>query len=369
MKQGMLFVITIFFFKLVAQDKPTLPDTGISGVYEVLLGVNDLDYATKYFNEFGFTVIEESRMEAKDAKEIYDVDSGFRSIRMQNGEIDTHGLIRLIVWDKPLGPGVSYCPPETIGQRMAVMHTTDIFRINDIFVAARADGQKWLPTPPVADDLFGLDEGKKDFFNRPVMVREQGVYGAFFNHVFFQRYGYHIEGYGTINKKAPLRTSEFTHHDFIINAPSMESVAYLSTALGLKAEKEPVLDGDWQKGPKSVFKMADGDSHWYQGFVSPNNICGKLKFFIPTGFKNDRSQHQRLGELGITAHTFYTDKLTYVHQLLEEHNMKPKEIVKNEFGEESFMFKDQVGCTWQIIKKNSFKNKPSKELKFELTKR
>ncbi len=321
-----------------------IPDTGISGVYEVMLGTDDVTYAKKYFAEYGFRVIDSAIISSKEAQKIYGVNSRLRSYRLQNGTVDSHGLLRILEWENPLGEVVGYTPVETIGSRIAVMMTTDIFRLHDIYKTARDTGKKpWLSTEPVADDLFGLNTGEKDFFNRPVLVRENAVYGKFFNHIFFQRYGYEIPGYGTINKNSKLKTSEFTHHDFVINAKSMNQISYLTTALGLKAEAEPTVDGDWLKGPRRVFQMEPGYSHWYQGFVSPNNICGKLKFFIPRGDKTNKSKNQRIGEKGITLHSFYTAKLSFVHDLVASHeNLTSTIIQKNEFGEKSFILKDFV---------------------------
>lgn len=356
----LLFVCTQTFAQ-------TLPDTGISGVYEVMMGVKNRTEAIRYFGEFGFAVVDSAKISADRAQALYNVPSPLTSYRLQNGDVDSHGLLRIFVWEKPLGNGVGYSTPETIGSRMAVMKTSDIMRLYDIYSLARAAKQPWLPTEPIADDLFGLNkENKFDFFKRPALVRENAVYGEFFNHVFFQRSGYHIEGYGTINPKAPLKTSEFTHHDFFIQAENMEAISYLSTALGLKAEGAPEVDGDWLRGPKRVFMMEDGYTHWYQGFVSPNNICGKLKFFIPRAPKPNRSQHQRVGELGITLHSFYVPDLKKVHDLvLADKRLKATAIQRNEFGEWSFVFSDQTGCTWQIIEKKSVKKQPVKVLKVE----
>ncbi|MDB4293145.1 hypothetical protein N9954_07015 [Maribacter sp.] len=350
---------------LLAQE---LPDTGISGVYEVMIGVSDATYAKAYFADFGFKVIDSATITPKEAAKIYGVPSKLTSYRLQNGNIDSHGLLRILEWEEPLGEGVGYAPVETIGSRMAVMMTHDIFRLYDIYQTARDVGKKpWLPTEPIADDLFGLNTGERDFFKRPVLVRENAVYGAFFNHIFFQRYGYRIPGYGTVESNTKLKTSEFTHHDFVINAKSMEQIAYLQTALGLKAEEEPAIDGDWLKGPKRVFQMEPGYSHWYQGFVSPNNICGKMKFFIPRGDKTNKSEHQRIGEKGITLHSFYTPKLKMVHDLVLGHELNPSKIGQNEFGENSFVFTDTAGISWQIIEKTEpTKNTPVTELEFKL---
>ncbi len=346
-----------------------LPDTGISGLYEVMLGTDDAAYAKKYFADFGFKEVKKATISADEALKLYGVNSKLTSYRLQNGHTDSHGLVRVLEWEQPLGDGVGYAPVETIGSRIAVMMTHDIFRLYDIYQTARDVGKKlWLPTEPIADDLFGLNTGEKDFFNRPILVRENAVYGEFFNHIFFQRYGYEIPGYGTIENDTKLKTSEFTHHDFIINTSSMEAMDYLSTVLGLQAEEAPKLDGDWLKGPKRVFQMEPGFSHWYQGFVSPNNICGKMKFFIPNGTKTNKSDQQRVGEKGITLHSFYTPRLDMVYQLAENHEgLKITPVTKNEFNETSFIIRDTAGVTWQIIEKTQApKNTPKTELKFNL---
>jgi hypothetical protein len=364
----LFFFITLLFPPKMDAQNP-LPETGISGLYEVMLAVKDADFSIKYFNEYGFRVVDSVAISAAAALKLYGVNSALKTYRMQNGDMDSHGLLRLWVWEKPLGDGLGYVMPETIGQRMAVMKTTDIIRLYDLYMALRDKKEPWLPTEPIADDLFGLNKPEKlSFFQRPVLVRENAVYGAFFTHVFFQRYGYEIPGYGTINPDAPLKTSEFTHHDFFIKAKSMDEINYLSSALGLKAEKEPEIDGDFLQGPKRVFRMPDGYSHWYQGFVSPNNICGKLKFFIPRALKPDASEHQRVGELGMTMHSFHTPKLDMVYGLVKKDSrLTATAIVKNELGERCFNFSDQTGVSWQIIEKMTTKNKPAVKLDFKMT--
>lgn len=349
-----------------------LPDTGISGVYEVMIGSKDARQDIKYFKEFGFAVIDSGSMTEKEAFALYGVNSALKTYRMQNGSIDSHGLLRILEWAKPTGNGVGYAQPETIGQRMSVMLTTDVIRLVDIYQLERANQKQWLPFEPIFDDPLGINKGSKtqlDFFNRPVGVRETCVYGDFFNHVFFQRYGYTIEGYGTVGSHSPLKTSEFTHHDFMIKGDMNTVTKYYSEALGMKPEQaEAVIDGDWQKGPKRVFNMPDGYSHWYRGFVSPNNICGKLKFFVSRGVVPDRSENQKIGELGITLHSFYTSKLQMVYDLIKKQGIKPTLIMKNELKENCFVFVGTDSVAWQIIEKTQVpNNQPVKVLQFKKT--
>lgn len=365
MKKYIILIAIVFIYNVGVAQKNAIPNTGISGVYEVVMGATNAKYTIQYFNEFGFTVNDSAQLTKTQSIAIYGVASAAKIYRLQNGKIDSHGLLRIIEWEQPLGNGVGYAEPETVGQRMSVMLTSDIIRLEDIYKILRSQQLKWLPTVPVFDDPLRINKSNDiSFFKRSVGVRENAVYGELFNHVFFQRYGYTIPGYGTINENAALKTSEFTHHDFMILVDSMQQLMYLQTALGLKAEREPTTDGDYLKGPKATFLMPDGYSHQYQGFVSPNNICGKLKFFMASNKnKPNAAAHQRLGEPGITMHSFYTPKLSMVHDLVANHGLKPTMIQKNEFSEMSFVFRGPEGATWQIIEKMSTTNIPVTELK------
>ena len=155
-----------------------------------------------------------------------------------------------------------------------------------------------------------------------------------------------------------MQTSEFTHHDFIVKGDLAVVTEYYMSVLGLRAENEPVIDGDWQKGPGQVFLMEPGESHWYLGFVSPNNICGKLKFIAARDPEHvrDRSRHQRVGEPGITLHSLYTPVLEYVRELAVEHGLQPSPIMRNEFSERSFLFTGPDGVTWQILDQPHIEN-------------
>ena len=359
-KTGLLLTLTFLIaFDSFAQDSASeaIPDTGISGVYEVMIGTDDPDAVKSFLAQFGFALKDTGNFDAQQSKQLYGVDSALTSYRLQNHNVETHGLIRVLHWHKPTGMGVGYAQPETIGQRIMVMRTKDIFRLYDVFSDARQSGEKWLPTEPVYDDLYGMTEGNLNVLNRRVGVREMAVYGELVNLVFFQRYGYTIPDYGTIDSATPLKTSEITHNDFILpghsKADMHSQTDYYRDVLGFKPEGPVVLDGDWQKGPQKVFNMAPGTSHWYRGFVSPNNISGKLKFFVNPDGRPDRQLAQKPGQLGITLHSLYTENLDKVRGLAEQHQIDVTAVYANEFGERSVVISGPDGSTWQVLKPNS----------------
>ncbi|MBP6185267.1 MAG: hypothetical protein KA479_10025 [Saprospiraceae bacterium] len=324
--------------------------TGLSGVYEAVIGVEDLDYAMRYYGDLGFRLTGTGYLNKLAAEALYGVPSGVRSYRLQNGNMDSHGLIRLMVWDKPLGAGIGYSEPGTIGTRMMGMVTTDIYRLYDIYSGARKSGEAWMVAGPIKQDLLG-DDGPRDFFERPVVTRELAVYGKEWNHLFYQRYGYTVPGYGNIHVATKLATSEVTHHDFFIRVDSMAQLSYLEKILELEADGDPSLNGDWMEGPAVLYHLKPGDTYWFQSFQSTNNVCGKLRFFALLGGKPDRSAKQRLGYSGITAHTFFTPYLDKVWKAVAEANLRPTPIMPNEFAERCFVFRGPEGATWQIIER------------------
>ena len=152
----------------------------------MIIGVDAAGPSIDYFAEFGFRVVAEASLSAEEAQSLYAVDSSATVYRLQNGSIDAHGLLRIIEWESPLGPGVGFAPPETVGVRMAVMRTEDIVRLADVFGDLREQaGEPWLLAGPVYDDLYDATAGNPTISNRRVGVREMGVYGQDFNHVFF----------------------------------------------------------------------------------------------------------------------------------------------------------------------------------------
>jgi len=325
---------------------------GMSGVYEMLVGVTDLDYAIRYFSELGFRLVGTGYLNKLAAQALYGVPSGVKSYRLQNGKTDSHGLVRLLVWEQPLGPGVGYSEPGTIGSRMAGILTTDIFRLYDIYSEARKGGEPWLVRGPVSQDMLG-DGSAKSFFERPVTTRELAVYGSFCNHLYFQRYGYTVPGYGNIHMATRLATSEITHHDLFVKVDSMAQLRYLETVLGLEADGDASLNGEWMDGPTELYGLEAGETYWFQSFQSVNNIAGKLRFFVPTGGKPDRSARQRPGYEGITGHTFFTPYLDKVWADVAKAQLRPTPILPNEFGERCFVFRGPEGNTWQVLERKT----------------
>lgn len=326
--------------------------TGISGVYEAVIGVRDLEYAIRYYSELGYRLTSTGFLSKLAAENLYGVPSAVKAYRLQNGNTDSHGLIRLLVWEKPSGTGIGYTEPGAIGSRMTHMLTVDVLRLHDIYADARRGGEAWLVSPLVRRPLLG-DETGRSFFERPVADREFSVFSEWGNHLFAQRYGYTVPGLGNVHMASRLGTSEVIQHDLFVRLDSLPQLAYLTRVLGLLPEDEPASTGDWQTGMREHFFMKPGEAYLEQRFVSPNNISGKLRFLIPLQPKMDLSARQRPGFTGVTAHTFYTPFLDQLWKEATKAQLRPTPILPNEFGERCFVFRGPEGNTWQIIERLS----------------
>ena len=97
----------------------------IGGVYEVGVGVPDADAAVAFWRACGYRVGTEGGLGGAQAKALYGVDSGLRSIRLFHQDA-TAGLVRLMVWDRPVGAGLDMAPLRTHGCRWSVHRTDDI---------------------------------------------------------------------------------------------------------------------------------------------------------------------------------------------------------------------------------------------------
>lgn len=173
---GFLIIVMSCMISVQAEEINP-PNTGVSGVYEVMIGTDDGKSLMEFFGHFGFQQKQKGQLSGSNAQQLYGVDSELVSYRLQNGDVDSHGLIRILEWSNIQGQGVGYAQPETVGQRMLVMRSQDIFRLHDIFSDARKSGEKWLPTEPVYDDLYKMTDGKLNVLNRRIGVREMAAYG------------------------------------------------------------------------------------------------------------------------------------------------------------------------------------------------
>ena len=71
------------FSPLANEIKPAV--TGVSGVYEVMIGTDNAKDLIQLFSQFGFSVVKEGQYSAQKSQKLYGVNSVLNSYRLQNG--------------------------------------------------------------------------------------------------------------------------------------------------------------------------------------------------------------------------------------------------------------------------------------------
>ena len=104
----------------------TTEKSGLTGgIYDIGVGVTNLEAAKVFWQACGYRPGPKGRLEAAAAKALYGVDSAVTSIRLLHQNA-TAGLIRLMKWDTPTGPGLQMAPLRTHGCRWSVHRTDNI---------------------------------------------------------------------------------------------------------------------------------------------------------------------------------------------------------------------------------------------------
>lgn len=99
----------------------------LKGIYEVGIGVPDLETAIAYWQQFGYRVGAAGQLEAETAQALYQANSPLSSVRLFHQEAD-HGLIRLMQWAQPSNQGLGLSSMKARGNRWATTLTASTLR-------------------------------------------------------------------------------------------------------------------------------------------------------------------------------------------------------------------------------------------------
>ncbi len=330
----------------------------IYGTYENVVATLDRVAALRYWGELGYSPIAEGRLEATAAHALYNVDSGLNAIRLRNGTDDTHGLLRLLLWDKPPAPGLGHTRPLSIGSRWLTSRTNDILRLRDAYLDDVAKGVRWTVSELVRQ-VIREGGGEVDFYQRFVGVREMLVLGQEVRHVFFQRYGYEVPGYGTIGANSPLEVSEATHGGIVV--PNLDTANFYSEVLGLVQEQQSEAPNA-QPNPRPDITLPgttsfigplmrrEGESYKFITFVTPTANVGRMYVMSPQEPTPDFRQRSRPGVIGLCLATYRVNPIIEFHQRVQASTASAvTAILPNEFGELSFSFTDPAGMAWNLV--------------------
>jgi catechol 2,3-dioxygenase-like lactoylglutathione lyase family enzyme len=333
--------------------------TLIGGVYDIGVGTSNVDEAVAFWQSCGYRVGPRGALGAAEARALYGVDSALTSVRLLHQNA-TAGLIRLMRWDRPSGPGLQMAPLRTNGNRWSV-HRTD--NIANAFVHGEILRRQGKPIHLVGPS-YNLDLGKKEALKKPFRetIAASGdvlLFQPEAQLVAMTRMNYAVPKYGTINPDCPLRLSEGCHMAIVLQGDDLSVFDFYDYVLGFKRYHR--VDIGYRPGymPSDMFQLAPDESFTEVDFDDPEagddpteHLPGRLRCFL---FRSPRPPDDRLaraqpGHLGYSLFTARVGDLSAMHQrVMASKATRTTPILADEFGQSAFSFVAPDGFAWTLI--------------------
>ncbi|MCB2109044.1 MAG: hypothetical protein KDE14_15145 [Rhodobacteraceae bacterium] len=331
----------------------------IGGVYDIGVGVPDAGKALAFWQGCGYRAGAEGTLPAERAKALYGVDSNLHSIRLQHQNASA-GLIRLMMWDKTIGPGLDMAPLRTHGCRWSVHRTDNIANAYVHGEMLRRQGKPIYLLGPQYNFNLGTKLTEKTPFVAPVAA--SGDVLLFQPHaqlVAMTRMNYAVPKYGTINPDCPLRLSEGCHMALVIQGDDLSIFEFYGTVIGFKRHRQ--VDIAYAPGtmPSDMFGLHSGESFSEIDFDDPDagddpseHLPGRLRVFLLRSPRppDDRLARAQPGNLGYSLYTARIGDLPAMHRKVAASDATAvTPIMADEFGTPAFSFTAPDGFVWTLM--------------------
>ncbi len=345
--------IAIFAGNFMAQE------TTIGGVYEVGIGATDEKPLIAYFERFGYRVGNTGELSEKEAEKLYGVKSKLKSIRLLHQDSD-HGLIRIMIWEKPTNDGLQMSRMNVLGNRWGAMMTGDIYNLQNHAEEAIAQKLPIFMVEPQRAEIYKLEKRPIPFLENYATVREMCLIQPLVRQILFQRFGYNLANYGKINEQSFFKSSQITHFGMVVYR-NQENLDFYGKVLGLLKVKESKDFESTYENPSSraVFSLEKHQKYGATDFDNPksstnpaNALSGRLKiiWFSPESKLESKFANSKPGSLGYSLYTYRVKNIENYHKKVKSSKATAvTEIQKNEFGERSFSFIAPDGYFWTIL--------------------
>ena len=334
-------------------------ETSIGGVFEVGIGATDEKPLIAYFERFGYRVGSTGEISAKEAEKLYGVKSKLKSIRLLHQDAD-HGLIRLMVWEKPTNDGLQMSRMNVLGNRWGAMMTADIYNLQNHAEEAIAQKLPIFMVEPQRAEIYKLEKRPVPFLENYATVREMCLIQPLTRQILFQRFGYNLANYGKINEQSFFKSSQITHFGMVVYR-NQENLDFYGKVLGLLKVKENAnFDSDYNNpSSRAVFSLEKYQKYGATDFDNPksstnpaNALSGRLKiiWFSEDSKLENKFDHSKPGSLGYSLYTYRVKGIEKYRQKVKASKAtNVTEVQKNEFGEKSFSFVAPDGYFWTIL--------------------
>lgn len=327
------------------------------GVFEVGIGVADLARAERYWTSFGYRTGPRGTLPASAARSLYGVDAALESVRMLHQDAD-HGLVRLMRWDRPLGPGIGTVPLRTNGNRWAVCKTREVQAVANHARMLHAKNPDIWFTEPVSR-LVGATLDEIEPFAAPFPIKsEVMLFTPELRHVMVQRYDHDLPLFGRHNEASLFRASQFTQVGLCIAPGDKNVLDFYDRVLGLKRSPEHCFTARAGEFLARMTGLEDGERLLEIDFddtrsdpAPERQLSGKLRVFLieqrgrPAVF--DRCNP---GQSGFSLYTLRSRNLGGLHErVLAGGAGVVSTLLRDEFGTEAFGAVAPDGYAWAFV--------------------
>jgi len=334
--------------------------SSLIGIYEVGIGVPNLDAAISYWQQFGYHVGEIGSLAAETAQALYRFNSDLRSVRLSH-QIADHGLIRLMQWEQPRNQGLGLTSMRVNGNRWATTLTADLLTILNQAEEADRAGSPIRYTMPYWEIIYNKERQMRPFIDPAIGVREMLLLQPLTRQVLFQRFGYTLPNYGQINEQAIFKASQVTHMGIVIQDDSKETLKFYEDVLGLLRVRDDVeTTYESSQAGRQIFDLQPGENFFVTAFDDPRSSVTDLQAarsgrlyvvrFPEAQSLPDRFELAKPGCLGMSLYTYQvSDLAAYRGRVQASAAQAVTELYSNEFGDRSFSFIAPDGYFWTLV--------------------
>lgn len=339
----------------------------LGGVHEVCYGVPDLKTATEYWTAFGFRPVAEGNIDAARALDLYGVDSAVDAVRLQHMDTD-HGMLRLMRWQEPLGPGIGLAPLRAHGSRWVGQFVRNMLDISNHARVALKQGAPLQEVPPSFIDLSAYNpalfsgDPPRPFVDRVLAVREYTLIQPLWRQAFLQRFNYDSAMLGRIDEDALLPCSQVVNASFMVASDDPGVFDFYKDLLGLKSVGVQEIPYDQAMASRGVFDLREGECHWCYTFEEPRSgesndtrRSGRLYLFrFPTSSElPDRMAQSQPGHLGCSMFTWRVRDAATLRQACISTGVQCGPLAADEFGADAFLCVAPDGMHWTFQQADS----------------
>ncbi len=327
-------------------------------MFEVAIGVVDVDAAIHHWEQFGFAVQAKGALERSAAQALYGTDSAVQSYRMGHQHADK-GLVRLMQWEWPIADGLQMAPLRTPGNRWTVQRTDDLLQVWTHAEVARRQGKPIQVLGPVLNARIAAPVVAHQPFVAPVPASYNlQMFQPQWQQIVMQRQGIDTSRLGSLAASSLFHASEVCHYALVVHTGELGRFDFYDQVLGLHRTAQRRFEYELESPASDMLGLRQGEAFTEIDFDDPRaqddtarSTAGRLRVFaIETATGDEQRIDTQPGCLGYSMYTVLTNNIeTLRHEVSKARSANVGPLTADEFGQRAFTFRAPDGFYWAAI--------------------